>query len=219
MKKLVNKYYDYKRSKWLSSLKKKLNNNNFTIISNNCTAGFIYHDLGLQFTTPTINLFIRTEQYITFVSNLKYYLSCPLIEDDKNERSYPVGILKSKNKKYENIYVYFNHYNTFEEAKEKWNSRKKRINFENIFFILDFYDSAYDIKSIDTFNDTIKCNDKIVLTHNPNIKKDNCFCFKYKEDEVPNGKLYHINNKTGKRNLDEWNYISFINSIHKKKHL
>ena len=198
----------------LKHIRKKLKNNDFTMISNNCTAGFIYHDLGLQFKTPTINLFFKTDQYISFVKNLKYYLSCPLLELKTKDYSYPVGVLKSYDKEHADIYVYFNHYDSFSNAKSKWNARKKRINFENICFVLDFYDTAYDVKLIDEFNE-LKSSNKIVFVHNKNIQKDNCFCFNYVEEKIPNGKLFRYNGTSGKRYLDEFDYVSFINCIRK----
>lgn len=57
------------------SLRKRLKNNEFSIISNDCTGGVIYHDLGLRFTSPTINLFFEPyEDYLYFLSNIKDYL-------------------------------------------------------------------------------------------------------------------------------------------------
>ena len=215
MGKMKEKILKIKRERWLRKNRKRVKNNNFTIISNNCTAGFIYHDLGMQFKTPTINLFFKTDQYITFLKDLDYYLKCPLEEVENSERSYPVGILKSNDKNKIDIYVYFNHYNSFSEAKEKWEDRKKRVNYNNICFILDFYDSAYDVKLIDEFNE-IDEKDKIVLIHNKKINKPNCFCFNYEEEKVPNGKLFKLDGTSGKRYLDEFDYVSFVNNITKK---
>ena len=215
MSKLTDQVFKIKRKLWLSKIRKRINNKDFTIISNNCTAGFIYHDLGLQFLTPTINLFIKTDEYINFVKDLKYYLSCSLVQDKNKKLDYPVGILKSKNKNKPDIHIYFNHYKTFKEAKDKWESRKTRINFNNICYIMDFYDSSYDIKLIDKFN-KLNLENSIVLLHNSNINKDNSFCFKYIEDEVPNGKLFLFSGLTGKRNIDEFDYVNFLNNIKKK---
>ena len=50
-------------------------NHDVSIISMNCTGGILYHDLGLKFLSPTINLFFRAEDFIKFCENLDYYLS------------------------------------------------------------------------------------------------------------------------------------------------
>lgn len=55
--------------------RKKLRNKDFTIISNNCWAGFIYQKYGLQYKTPTIGLFFIGNDYIKFCKKLKYYVN------------------------------------------------------------------------------------------------------------------------------------------------
>ncbi len=47
----------------------------FSIISQNCIGTFMYHDLGLKFCSPTINLFMEADDYIRFVERLEHYLS------------------------------------------------------------------------------------------------------------------------------------------------
>lgn len=215
MSKITDFIFSMNHKYHLKCLRKNLQNKDFTIISNNCTAGFIYHDLGLQFKTPTINFYFKTDQYIKFVKNLKFYLKCPLVQVKKENINYPVGMLKSNKKDKENIYLYFNHYKSFDEAKKKWQSRMKRINFNNICFIMDFYDCAYDISLIDDFNQ-LNLNNKIVLIHNKNIKKDNTYCFDYEEDSIPNGKLFKFQGLSGKRYLDEFNYVDFLNNMKRK---
>lgn len=50
--------------------------------------------------------------------------------DEKNSEKYgyPVG-------KLEDIHVYFTHYETFEQAKQKWIERLKRLNMDNLYMI------------------------------------------------------------------------------------
>lgn len=50
-----------------------------SIIASNCIAGEMYNDLGLKFTSPTINLFFREKDFLKFVLDLKYYISQKLI--------------------------------------------------------------------------------------------------------------------------------------------
>ena len=102
------------RNKWDRS---RLKNKNFSIIANTCIAGKIYHDLGLKFLTPTINLYIKPDHFVKFCSNLSYYLNQP-ISQVTGEYKYPVGRI-------DDVYLYFKHYKTFEEGVSKWNERKK----------------------------------------------------------------------------------------------
>lgn len=94
-----------------------------TIISQNCIGGVIYHDLGMQFLSPTINLFFKEPDFVRFVLNLEHYMACEL--EMRWEEEYPVGRL-------EDIEIHFMHYETCREAKEKWERRKQRINWGNI---------------------------------------------------------------------------------------
>ena len=117
--------------------RKKLRNKDFTIISNNCWAGFIYQKYGLQYKTPTIGLFFIGNDYIKFCKKLKYYVNQDLkfisFSESKNydlikgDREYPIARL-------DDIEIYFMHYKTKKEAKEKWYRRCKRINYDSLIF-------------------------------------------------------------------------------------
>lgn len=104
-----------------------------SIISPNCFAGVLYHNLGLPFLSPTINMFWKQEDYYKLLSNLKEYMRKPLVlkEMKWNEvfkREYPVCSLGD-------ICVFMNHYRTYEEAKEKWEQRVQRIDYNNLVIV------------------------------------------------------------------------------------
>lgn len=107
----------------------------FSIISCNCIGGLIYHDYNLKFLSPTINLYIESPDFIKFVQNLSNYLSLELIEIFGYK--YPVGKLGD-------IKIHFLHYDSFYDAKMKWDERKKRVNFSNIFVIMSDRDNYSD---------------------------------------------------------------------------
>lgn len=106
--------------------KEKLKNKNFTLISVNCAAGRMYHNLGLRFDSPTINLAFSRQDFCKFCANLRYYLDQELIFIGTDKR-FPVALLGD-------IYIDFVHYTSKEEAEEKWNERKKE--FTGIIFTL-----------------------------------------------------------------------------------
>lgn len=114
--------------------RKRLKNKNFTILAPTCIAGVIYHNLGQKFLSPTINLFMTEEDFFKFVNDLKWYIEQDVIEIDSN-KDFPVGMIIGR-KKEDNIVINFNHYKNFDEARNKWNERKKRINYDNIFIIM-----------------------------------------------------------------------------------
>lgn len=84
--------------------------------------------MGIQFASPTINLYIRPNEFVKFISNIDYYLSLELIEIP-HPAPYPVGMLGD-------ITLYLKHYGTFQEAKEKWEERCKRINRNKIYLMM-----------------------------------------------------------------------------------
>jgi uncharacterized protein (DUF1919 family) len=115
-----------------------LKDNNFTIISNNCWGGFIYQSYGLSYQSPTIGLYFIADDYIKFLSDLKYYTSQKL-EFIKPENSKRYDVMKNVGGygthvvgKIDDIEIYFLHYHSEEEAYEKWTRRCKRINWNKL---------------------------------------------------------------------------------------
>lgn len=120
-------------------LKKRLKNRKFTIVSNNCWGSFIYQKYGLKYRTPTVGLYILGHDFIKLSENWKYYFSQNLefiawekasyYSELKEVKPYPVAKLGD-------IEIYFMHYHSEEEAREKWNRRVKRINPDHMLFKL-----------------------------------------------------------------------------------
>ena len=119
-------FYEY------SELKK----NTPSIISPMCWGGNTYHSLRLQFKSPFINMYLKHDDYLKLLSNLEYYLSCELVFKEmllepRLERLFPVALC-------DDILLFFNHYSTFDEAKECWDRRLNRLNYNNLFVM--FFD-------------------------------------------------------------------------------
>ena len=121
--------------------KKRLNNRDFTIISNNCWGGHVYEYFGLPKLSPTVGCYFFADDYLKFVEYFDYYINQPLgfislndskykkeiINNGKDNLKASIGILKD-------IEIVFLHYKTKEIALEKWNRRIKRINQNNLIF-------------------------------------------------------------------------------------
>lgn len=149
--------------------RRMLHDKRFTIISNNCWGGYIYRLFGLPYQSPTIGLFIMPEDYIKLVKNLEYYLLkneisfiSPEESKHKNELcnhegfgSYPIGRL-------DDIEIFFVHYKDEKEAKEKWDRRLKRVNWDNL---------------IIKFNDQNGCTEKQIMEFNKITKHKKMICF------------------------------------------
>ena len=116
----------------------RLKNKKVTIISNNCWAGIFYRNNNLEYLSPTLGLFFMAKEYIKFIYNIKYYIQKDITFISVNESKYasylkklnynsPIGVI-------EDLEIMFLHYKSEEEAKEKWERRKKRIDWENIIY-------------------------------------------------------------------------------------
>lgn len=168
----------------INKIGKKVNLEGVSLISQNCVGGVIYHDAKQKFLSPTVNLYILPKDFIKFVNNLDYYLSLtPKVEMGKD---YPIGTLGD-------IKINFMHYSSPQEALEKWEERKQRINFDKIFVLMVERDGFDD----EDFNDFLKLKyPKILFTRNKKYICDDSLYFKeYKNqkqlpDIIPNRKMY-----------------------------
>lgn len=204
----ISNYLDQKRrEKWLKHLRKENHNHDFSLITNNCVGGVISHDLGEQFRSPTVNLWISDDCFLAFAQNLRYYLSCEIKETPDATKSYPVGTIIPKDDQHVPIVVYFQHYRSFDEAYEKWRERSARVNYDRLYFIWEYYgeDGTERLRAFDSWNAR-----KLIILHSPikgiqNAEVTNCYNM-----DAYNGKILAVLRKTGKRYLDEIDYIGFL---------
>lgn len=108
-----------------------IKNKDVTIISNNCFAGMFYKRYGIKFNSPTIGLFIRSSDYITFLEYLPQIVKGDYFLKEKIETKvkWPVGLLHI-NQCNRDIEINFMHYTNFKEAKTKWDRRISRVGTE-----------------------------------------------------------------------------------------
>lgn len=108
----------------------ELKNNVPTIFTLNCWGGVTYHQLGIEFASPFINMFVKEYDFLKFLNRPRWYIeqSLELSRMAYNEDiniEYPVCLCGD-------IELYFNHYTSLESAVSNWEKRKKRINWNNI---------------------------------------------------------------------------------------
>ena len=195
------------RKLYYRKLRKKLKNNSPTIISSDCFGGLAYHSMGLQFRSPTVNLFFSPDDFIAFVQNLQGYLDDELEEITDTSVSYPVGVLDYMGRK---IRINFMHYKTFDQAKEKWNQRKQRIDYSNI-FIIQTLPSATE-ERIRAF-DTLPFENKMLITGKNPINSENvCIHPVFLKKNYQSGQFLRYKSMFSlKRYMDEIDYIGFFN--------
>lgn len=72
----------------------RLRNQCPTIICSQCTGGFIYHWLKLQFRSPFINLWLDNESFVTLLENWGKVDFSDIQELRNHEKPYPIGITR-----------------------------------------------------------------------------------------------------------------------------
>ena len=195
--------------------RKRLRNKSFSLITNNCIGGIISHDLHLKFQSPTINLFFTNEDFICFCQHLKYYLSLP-VEEEITDKNYPVGVLRGQ---YGDVHLYFMHYVSFSEAKQKWEERSSRVNWNNLFIIMEA--QKCDESILRQFDELESLN-KVVLTNGIHPSISCSFPIKrgFYDKGYFSGKIVSYPKYGLRRYLDAFDYVSFFNTgMIKKRHV
>ena len=189
----------------------RLKNKNLSIISKDCVGGVIMHDLGLRFDTPTVNLWFNASDFIKFCRDMKYYITENLREDHNSEMNYPVGLLGRNDRQ---IKIYFMHYDSFAQAREKWYERISRIHWDNLYIIMTDREGC-DEEQAREF-DALPYEHKALLTYRDfqdiksSVKLDSCGVVS--NDSEPPNVLSYPSAYSFRRIIDHWDYVSFLNS-------
>lgn len=183
--------------------RKRLNNKDFSLFSINCTGGCMCHDLGLKFRSPFVNLFMSPEDYLKFLENPKGYLEQPLEFLEQTEVSYPVARLKD-------ITVHFMHYENAEEAREAWQRRTKRINWDNLFVLMTQRDGCTE-EQLRRF-DNLPYRNKVVFTNLPRPDIPSAAYIRGFEKAGELGVCTEfVNPYSGKKHYDWFDYVKWFN--------
>ena len=181
----------------------RLKNRNATIISSNCNGEYMYYDMKLRFMSPTINLSFDMNDYVKLLENLRWYMEQPISPYPDERFDYPCGILGD-------IEIRFNHYKTFEEAVAKWEERKQRINWDNLYIIAIDGDNCTE-ESLHRF-DNLPYKHKVIFTHLPRPDIPSAFYLKGFEDQPGVGVALDFKKQLlVRRYLDDFDYVSFLN--------
>ena len=181
----------------------RLKNRRPTIIASNCIGTFIYYDMKIKYLSPTINLSFDMNDYVRFLENLEWYLQQPVVPYEDDRFDYPCGMIGD-------VEIRFNHYKTIEEAISKWEVRKQRIDWDNLFIMaIDGDECTYD--SIKTF-DALPFENKVIFTHKPYPEFKSAYYLKGFEDLKEVYRPTDFKNQFFiRRYMDQFDYISFLN--------
>jgi len=212
-KRVFNKIWNIRHSIYLWWKRKCLKNHNFSIISRNCVGGVMSHDLGERFNSPTVNLWLKPDDFIFFCNELDYFLNCKIEEVFEEGINYPIGRMYCEDKF---ITLYFTHYSSFSEAVNKWQERARRVNKDNLFVVFEYpaiLDTTEEQESMKRKFDTIPFANKIMITKRSQLTGENIVHMSfYDETHFPGKILSRKNRISVKRYLDDFDYVSFLNS-------
>ncbi len=204
--------HNFRVARYNKKISKKLKNANPSIISSNCIGGIIYHDLGLKFDSPTINLMFRPDEFLLFCENMEGFLKATPKEIQYDECRYPVGELTYHDS---TIKLFFMHYKTFDEALVKWEERKQRIDFGNIFIIWEIAsEHGPDKELLDRFLN-LKYKNKVLITGERCSSNDeSIFKVKLYDEKYFSGKILTYTRKgfSKKRYLNDFDFVEFLNT-------
>lgn len=207
--------------RWLAIQKRKakLKNHSFSIISNTCVGGVMTHNVGEQFRSPTVNLIIYEDQFLMFCRHLKEYAACPMDAPTKEEQkqfeqySYPVGILRGAPVGLPDINLYLVHYKTVEEARAKWEARYRRINFDDIFIVMDRGIEAKE-EILDAFHE-LPFAHKVIFSQFDDPQRYPCNFHPsfYTAERFMSGAMYNNTQRGIFRYhwMDEFDYVRWLN--------
>jgi uncharacterized protein (DUF1919 family) len=111
-------------------------------VSDDCYGAEVYAALDRPYNTPFVGISLMPPCYIELLRNFRHYMSCDLefIESSRYERiharqeeigrRYPIAEL-------DGIELQFEHYQSVDEAREKWQRRVERIDYDNLFIKYD----------------------------------------------------------------------------------
>ena len=137
MKKKVKYFLEEKNPLVLArrnKMRKRLKNGTPSFLCPNCIGGILFHDLGLRFQSPTVNLMITQKDFVKFVLNMDAYLAGEFEFFEHESYTCPCAYLTGGG--LEKIAIHFTHYHSPEEAVNKWKERAKRIDRDNLFVFL-----------------------------------------------------------------------------------
>lgn len=185
----------------------RLRNKDFTIIANTCIGGILSHELNLKFLSPTVNVGVfNNEEFFTLCQHLKYYMTLEheLIGPTPDNHFFNTKLYG----KYGDITFTFGHFNSVNEITQQWEKRKKRINYNNIFIIMDG-DNCSD-RIVGEFNN-LPYKNKVIITKK--AYPDNPSVFAITNPNYHKGDIlkYGLMNESA-RWFELFDYVHFFNT-------
>ena len=108
--------------------RRQLRARDFTLLTNNCLGGLLYHELGLPFLSPLINIYMNNGDFLRLCGDLERYMAEPLAFFRRPGTDCPVAKLGE-------LTIKFPHESSEASARANWERRRARIRYDNLYVI------------------------------------------------------------------------------------
>lgn len=190
--------------------RERLLNKTPSIICSNCTGGFLYHWLGLEFRSPFINLYMTPGDFVTALEHFEEFMKTDFEEIQIRELDYPVGRGAYDTR------VHFMHYKNFTEAQMAWNRRKARLDVRNMGIMLANLGGGVEQYGILERFEQLPFKHKVAFTDRAYPEMKSVFQLKgYDCRNGKNGNVYATQKLNGMRYIDQFDYVEWINHLAK----
>lgn len=185
----------------------RLKNRNISLIASNCNGACILHDLGLEYNSPFVNLYLEPKDFLKLCYNLQDYMHADLIFLKNTDAKYPIAMLKD-------IKLHFMHYKTEAEASEKWYERRQRIDYQNLYFLFTDRDGCTK-EDLLAFDKLPYANKAVFINHiNPSIKSA-VYIPGFEQEESVGVCIEYVSKWSIYKHYDAFDYVKWFNSKNK----
>lgn len=146
------------------------------------------------------------EDFVKMLENLEWYMEQEVVPL-KGDFSCPAGLLGD-------VQINFIHYETFDQGVSKWEERKKRIRWDNLFIVGSEKEGCtYEV--VKRF-DRLPYRNKVIFTHREYPEFPSAYYIKGFEEKGEMGTTTNFKDRFWRRRyLDDFDYVSFLNRSQK----
>ena len=187
--------------------REKLTNQDFTIISSDCTAGCVCKDLKVRMNSPTRNFYFNADDYIKFCKNLDYYLQMAPEEYRGNYNGDGSQYLMAS---LGDLKMFLVHYDSVAQCREEWERRVKRVNKDNLFFLMNDRNYCTD-QELQEF-DELPYRNKVCFTHIPYLQYKSTYYLQGSENkQFLRSVMDYVKPWWIKRYYDQFDFVKWLN--------
>ena len=187
----------------------RLENHEFSIICSDCTAGCVCKDLQEKMRSPTRNFYFNADGYIKFLGDLEHYLSLPLTEDENPPATEYLTAMCG------DVRLFLVHYDSVQQAQEEWERRKGRVNFDNLFFLMN--DRNFCTEEHIAAFDALPYPNKVCFTHKKYPQYKSTFYLPDSDDKKElRPVMNYIHQWWIRRYYDYFDFVAWLNKVKSK---